>query len=60
MMDRLTNVVTHHRRAVIIIWTLLTLFGMFAAGQVGKRFLVEFGTPGYSAFEANQRTVAAL
>ncbi len=60
MMDRLTNVVTHHRRAVIIIWTALTLFGMFAASKAADRFLVEFGIPGYSAYEANQRTLQTL
>jgi putative drug exporter of the RND superfamily len=60
MMDRLTNIVTHHRRAVIIVWTVLTLFGMFAAGKMADRFAVEFGVPGYSAYEANQRTLATL
>jgi putative drug exporter of the RND superfamily len=60
MLDRLTNVVTHHRRAVIITWTVLTLFGMFAAGKMADRFTVSFGIPGYSAFEASERTLGAL
>ena len=60
MMDRLTRVVTHHRWTVIGVWIALTLFGMFAAGQVSDRFLVEFGIPGYSAYEANQRTLQTL
>ena len=60
MMDRLTRVVTHHRGTVIGVWIALTLFGMFSASQVADRFLVEFGIPGYSAYEANQRTLQAL
>jgi RND superfamily putative drug exporter len=60
MMDRLTRLVTHHRWAVIGVWIALTIFGMFAASRVSNRFLVEFGIPGYSAYEANQRTLQTL
>ena len=60
MMDRLTHAVTHHRRIVIGAWIVMTLFGGFAAGQVADRFAVDFGVPGYSAYEANQRTLQAL
>ena len=60
MMDRLTYYVTHHRRLVIGVWLALTLFGMFASVKVADRWLEDFAIPGYSAYEANQRTVATL
>jgi RND superfamily putative drug exporter len=46
-----------HRRAVIAVWIALTLFGAFSAGQVSKRWFQSFSIPGYSAYEANQRTL---
>src|SRR5438105_11329859 len=54
---RLAHFIAHHRRAVIIVWVLLTLFGAFSAGQVSKRWFESFSIPGYSAYEANQRTL---
>ncbi len=59
-MDRLTHLVTHHRRLVIGLWVALTLFGGYSAAQVADRWLEDFSIPGYSAYEANQRSVAAL
>src|SRR5437762_722890 len=53
----LTHVIVRHRRAVIAAWILLTLFGAFSAGQVSKRWFESFSIPGYSAYEANQRTL---
>jgi putative drug exporter of the RND superfamily len=60
MLDRLTHYVTHHRRIVIGAWVLLTLFGVFSAIQVSNRWLESFSIPGYSAYEANQRSLDAL
>src|SRR5438105_233367 len=54
---RLAHFIAHHRRAVIIVWVLLTLFGAFSAGQVSKRWFESFSIPSYSAYEANQRTL---
>src|SRR5438105_13784887 len=54
---RLAHFIAHHRRAVIVVWVLLTLFGAFSAGQVSKRWFESFSIPGYSAYEANQRTL---
>src|SRR5438046_3021943 len=54
---RLAHWIAHHRRAVIVVWVLLTLFGAFSAGQVSKRWFESFSIPGYSAYEANQRTL---
>src|SRR6266508_1976119 len=42
---------------VIGAWLVLTVFGAFAAGKVSKRWYQSFSIPGYSAYEANQRTL---
>jgi RND superfamily putative drug exporter len=57
LLARLAHVIVRRRRAVIGVWILLTLFGAFAAGQVSKRWFESFSIPGYSAYEANQRTL---
>jgi RND superfamily putative drug exporter len=54
---RLAHVIVRRRRAVIVAWILLTLFGAFAAGQVSNRWFESFSIPGYSSYEANQRTL---
>src|SRR3954452_3960181 len=38
-------------------WLVLTIFGAYSAGQVSKRWFESFSIPGYSAYEANQRTL---
>src|SRR5213592_2812764 len=57
MLARLAHVIVRRRRAVIGAWLVLTLFGGFSAGQVSKRWFESFSIPGYSAYEANQRTL---
>src|SRR5881409_3798893 len=57
MLARLAHVIVRRRRAVIWAWLALTLFGGFSAGQVSKRWFESFSIPGYSAYEANQRTL---
>ncbi|HEY0415548.1 MAG TPA: MMPL family transporter [Gaiellaceae bacterium] len=59
-MTRLAHMVLRHRRLVVVVWVVLTLFGAFSAGQVSKRWFESFSIPGYSAYEANQRTLKAL
>ena len=54
---RLAHVIVRRKRAVIVAWVLLTLFGGFAAGQVSNRWFESFSIPGYSSYEANQRTL---
>ncbi|MFL5921802.1 MAG: MMPL family transporter [Gaiellaceae bacterium] len=54
---RLAHVIVRRRRAVIAAWVLLTLFGAFSAGQVADRWFESFSIPGYSSYEANQRTL---
>src|SRR4051794_26060629 len=57
LLARLAHRIVQRRRWVIGAWVLLTLFGMFSAGQVSKRWFESFSIPGYSAYEANQRTL---
>src|SRR2546425_12560057 len=57
MLASLAHLIVRHRRAVIGAWVLLTLFGAYSAGQVSKRWFESFSIPGYSAYEANQRTL---
>src|SRR5438093_1862847 len=57
MMERLARGVMAHRKAVLVAWLVLTLFGAFAANQVSKRWLEQFSIPGYSAYETNQETL---
>ena len=59
-MERLANDVVHHRRIVIGVWIVLTLFGGFSAGQVADRWLEDFSIPGASGYEADQRALAKL
>jgi putative drug exporter of the RND superfamily len=60
LLARLAHTVARHRRAIIVVWVVLTLFGGFAAGQVSKRWYQSFSIPGKSAYEANQRTLKAF
>src|SRR5579864_2825210 len=57
MLERLAHGIVRRRKAVIGLWIVLTIFGAFSAGRVSKRWLTEFSIPGYSAYEANQRTL---
>src|SRR6266850_4641437 len=57
LLARLAHLIVRRRRAVIGVWIVLTLFGAFSAGQVSKRWFESFSIPGYSAYEANQRTL---
>ena len=57
LLERLAHVIVRHRRAVIGAWIVLTLFGAFSASQVSKRWFESFSIPGYSSYEANQRTL---
>ena len=59
-MTSLARIILRHRRLVVGVWLALTIFGGFSAGQVSKRWFQSFSIPGYSAYEANQRTLKAL
>jgi putative drug exporter of the RND superfamily len=53
----LAQFVLRHKRALVVAWILLTLLGAYSANAVSKRWLEQFSIPGYSAYEANQRTL---
>jgi RND superfamily putative drug exporter len=57
VLARLAHFIVRRRKLVIGAWVVLTLFGAFAAGQVSNRWFESFSIPGYSAYEANQRTL---
>jgi RND superfamily putative drug exporter len=57
MLARFAHQIVRHRRVVIGAWIVLTIFGAFSASQVSKRWFESFSIPGYSAYEANQRTL---
>ena len=57
MLERLAHVVMRRRWWFIAAWVGLTMLGAYAAGAVSTRWLEEFSIPGYSAYEANQRTL---
>src|SRR5437763_1814236 len=56
-LGKLAHLTARHRRKVIVVWVVLTLFGAFSASQVSKRWYQSFSIPGKSAYEANQRTL---
>jgi putative drug exporter of the RND superfamily len=53
----LAGVIMRHRRLVVGGWIVLTIFGAFSAKEVSSRWLEQFSIPGFSAYEANQRTL---
>src|SRR6266545_6404326 len=57
MLARLAHAIAHHRKAIILTWLALTVFGGFSAAQVSQRWLQSFSIPGYPAYEASQRTL---
>src|SRR4051794_17908363 len=57
MLAALGHWIARRRMLVIGVWIALTVFGAFSASQVSKRWFESFSIPGYSAYEANQRTL---
>src|SRR5436309_12011032 len=57
MLARVAHATTHHRKAIIVAWLVLTVFGGFSASQVSQRWLQSLSIPGYPAYEANQRAL---
>ena len=56
-MTALARFVLRHKLAIVLAWVALTLLGAWSASAVSKRWLEQFSIPGYSAYEANQRTL---
>ena len=57
MLARLAHATTRHRKAIILAWLALTIFGGFSASQVSQRWLQSLSIPGYPAYEASQRSL---
>ncbi|HLK42416.1 MAG TPA: MMPL family transporter [Thermoleophilia bacterium] len=57
MLRKLAMFVLAHRRAVIGVWLVLTVFGGFAAPMATKRMLTTFSIPGSSSYQANLQIV---
>ncbi len=58
LLARFAHVVARRRKLVVAAWAILTLFGAaVSAPHVSKRWFQSFSIPGYSAYEANQRTL---
>jgi RND superfamily putative drug exporter len=60
MLEGLARFVIRRHWLVVGVWVVLTIVGAYSAGRVADRWLEDFSIPGYSAYEANQRTLAAL
>ena len=60
MLTRLAHVVVRFRWLFIVAWSLLTVFGVFAAGKVSDRWYTATAIPGEPAYEASQRSLSAL
>src|SRR3954462_5904892 len=56
-MTTLANFVLRRRGWIVVAWVVLTIVGAYSANAVSKRWLEQFSIPGYSAYEANQRTL---
>ena len=57
MFERLAHLVIRRRRWVVAAWIFLFLLGLFTTSKIGDRWFESFSIPGYSAYEANQRTL---
>jgi len=55
--EKLARATIHGRWIVVSLWLLLTVAGAMAAGKLADRWFEQFSIPGYSAYEANQRTL---
>src|SRR5213592_993380 len=56
-MTALAQLALRRRRAIVLLTIRLTLLGAYSANAVSKRWLEQFSIPGFSAYEANQRTL---
>jgi putative drug exporter of the RND superfamily len=57
VLERLAYFVIRRRRWIVLGWIAITLFGLFTTTRLADRWFESFSIPGYSAYEANQRTL---
>ena len=56
-METLARATIRGRWLFVGLWIILTIAGAMAAGKLADRWYEQFSIPGYSAYEANQRTL---
>src|SRR4029450_1461502 len=56
-MARIARLVIRPRLLVVGVWIVLTFVGAFSAAKLSNRWFQSFSIPGFSAYEANQRTL---
>ncbi len=56
-METLARATIRGRWLFVGLWILLTIAGAMATGKLADRWFEQFSIPGYSAYEANQRTL---
>src|SRR5260221_11785480 len=52
-MSSLTRWVLSHKRTVVVLWTVLTIAGIGAAGPASKALKQEFSVPGKPGYKTN-------
>jgi RND superfamily putative drug exporter len=57
VLERLARLVIRRRRLIVFAWVVLFVFGLFATTRLSDRWFESFSIPGYSAYEANQRSL---
>jgi RND superfamily putative drug exporter len=55
--DRFAELVLRHRLAISLMWLMLFLAGIVAAGQLSSRLTVDFSLPGQPGYEAEQQLI---
>ena len=57
MLESLAHTILRHRKLVVAIWIVLTLFGGFAAPRAADRLLTTFSIPSSKSYQNNQQIV---
>jgi hypothetical protein len=57
--ERFAEVVLRHRGAVTLLWLVLLVGGLAAAGRLGDRLSFDFSLPGQPGYETEQQLVAS-
>src|SRR5689334_5426963 len=57
MLAALARITVRRRWTIVIVWIVLLFLGAFSAGKLSNRWFQSFSIPGFSAYEANQRTL---
>ncbi len=57
MLAGLARFTARHRFAIVGAWVVLTFLGAFSTSKLSHRWFQSFSIPGFSAYEANQRTL---